>query len=134
VACDASVLIDLLLSGPTAPLFGEIVAGNIELCAPELALTEAQYIICRKLGTAAAEAKIDNLLGSNACDIVCISSLRPIASAIKCQRAISLADCITIALAAERGIPALFATREAELDEELKRSKFPAAVYFLDEL
>jgi predicted nucleic acid-binding protein len=134
VACDAGVLIELLLSGTKTRLFYDIASGNVEPCASELAITEAQYIICRTLGAPVAETKITDLLASNAYDIACVSSLRPAASKIKCQRAISLADCFTIALASTRGIPALFATREAELDRELKKSSFPAAIYFLDEL
>jgi predicted nucleic acid-binding protein len=134
VACDAGVLIELLVSGEKTRLFNEIASRNIDPCASELAITEAQYVICRTLGSTVAGTKIDDLLASNAYDIVCVSSLRPVASKIKCQRAISLADCFTIALASTKGIPALFATREAELDKELKKSSFPAAIYFLDEL
>jgi len=134
VACDASVLIDLLVSGSANPLFGEIIANAVEPCTTELAITEAQYILCRKLGAATAETKIDNLLASHAYEIFCISSLRPLASKIKCLRAISLADCFTIALASIHGIPALFATRETEIDQELEKSPFPSNIYFLDEL
>ena len=133
VACDASVLIDLLLSGPTKPLFEEIIANNVKLCTTELAITEAQYIVCRAIGVNLAETKIDNLLSSNACDVICISSLRAMASKIKCSRAISIAECFIMALASARGIPALFATRETELDEELKKSPFLSVIYFLDE-
>lgn len=115
-------------------MFNEIASRNVDPCASELAITEAQYIICRTLGATVAETKIDDLLASNAYDIVCISLLRPVANKIKCQCAISLADCFTIALASIKNIPALFATREAELDKELKKSSFPATIYFLDEL
>ncbi len=134
VSCDASVLIEMLLSGPTSPLATGIVAGHVEPCTTELAITETHYILCRKLGAAAAGAKINALLASNACDVACISSLRPVASSIKCTRAVSLADCFTIALASIRGIPALFATRESEIKRELEKSPFPSPLYFLDEL
>jgi predicted nucleic acid-binding protein len=134
VACDAGVLIELLLTGEKTRLFTEIISGNVEPCTSELAITETQYIICRSFGVAVAEGKIKDLLASNVYDITCISLLRSPASKIKCQRSIALADCFTIALASSRGIPALFATRESELDRELKKSSFPAVIYFLDEV
>ena len=52
---------------------------------------------------------------------------------LKCNRAISLADCMCIALATKYNCSALFARKEQEIDRELRRKQFDAPLVFLSE-
>ncbi|MBS7250564.1 MAG: hypothetical protein KIH08_08235 [Candidatus Freyarchaeota archaeon] len=52
---------------------------------------------------------------------------------LKCRRAISLADCTCIALAEKYACQALFARKEKEIEEEMKRVPFKVHVMFLEE-
>lgn len=134
IACDAGVLIELIQKGSKLPLFQQIVQDRVNPKITILALTELQYILCRKLGAQKSEEKVNALIDSNYFEISYLHELRPIASVLKCQRAISLPDCFTIALAINRSIPALFATREKELDKEIQKKPFQTRILFLDEL
>jgi hypothetical protein len=134
IACDAGVLIELVQEGMNLPLFQEINEGRVNPKVTILALTELQYILCRKIGTQKSEEKVSALIDSNYFEISFLNDLRSISSTLKCQRAISLPDCFTIALAITRSIPALFATREKELDREIKKKPFQVQILFLDEL
>ncbi len=134
VACDGGVLIEILEGGPQSLLVQEILAGRVEPLATILALTEAQYILCRKIGPVKANRKLQDLVDSNYYEIWQLNSLRNDASVLKCQRALSLPDCFIIALAMKNSIPAIFATREKVLDRELHKQPFPISVYFLDEV
>ncbi len=134
VACDGGVLIEILEGGSQSLLVHEILAGRVEPLATILALTEAQYILCRKIGPAKANQKVQDLIDSNFYEIWQLHSLREEASLLKCHRALWLPDCFTIALAMKNSIPAIFATREKELDRELHKQPFPISVYFLEEV
>ncbi len=134
VACDGGVLIELLEGGPQSLLAQEILAGRVEPLTTILALTETQYILCRKIGPAKANQKMKDLIDSNYYEIWQLDSLRNDASLLKCQRSLSLPDCFTIALAMKNSIPAIFATREKELDRELHKQPFSISIYFLDEV
>jgi len=45
----------------------------------------------------------------------------------------SLADCFILALAKKLGCKALFAKREVELEEELKKKSFDVEIVFIEE-
>lgn len=95
-------------------------------------LAEAGYIVCRKLGRAAARASIDFLLGSGYLVVEDDLSVHMAASEIKCARSLSLGDCYTFAVARLTGSPALFATHEKELVEEMRKRPFEERILFLD--
>jgi len=57
---------------------------------------------------------------------------RPQAAEIKCERALALGDCYTLANAKVTASIALFAFREEDLDREIKRKPFDVDVEFVE--
>ncbi len=96
-----------------------------------LALSEAEYILCRGLGEEASRQKLDSLIQSRTIEVVEDSFLLHDAARLKCDRAIALGDCYTIALAQRLEGTALFARPEEDLDRESKRKHFAVAIAFL---
>jgi hypothetical protein len=74
---------------------------------------------------------VDSLLLSGFLNIQEASKLMESASRIKCERPITLSDCFTLALAKEKKLKALFATRENELVKEMERKTFEVEIEFL---
>ncbi|MHA1756257.1 MAG: hypothetical protein ACTSVV_05765, partial [Promethearchaeota archaeon] len=132
VVFDAGVIIDLLLSGEDSRLFKNILSNNIIPNATTLAIIEAEYILCRKLGKNIAFKKINNLLESNYIDIFPLENIRREISILKCNVPIALPDCATIALATKFKIPALFAKKEREMEKPLENNVFKIKIYFLE--
>jgi len=132
VSLDASVLIELL-SGTVAsrPLQEAIENNRVSAYTTFLALSEAEYILCREFGEETARQKLDSLIQSKTIDIVEDSFLLHDAAGVKCGRAIALGDCHTIALAQKLKGTALFAHLEEDLDREIRRKPFPVAIAFL---
>ena len=52
---------------------------------------------------------------------------------LKCERALSLADCFCLALARKLECNAIFAKREAELVKETRKKPFDTEVLFLED-
>ncbi len=96
-----------------------------------LALSEAEYILCRQSGEETARQKLDSLIQSRIIEVVEDSFLLHDAARVKCGRAIALADCYTIALAQKLRGTALFARPEEDLERESRRRPFPVPVAFL---
>jgi hypothetical protein len=134
IPLDGGVLIELLTQGETLPFFQSLISGSIMASATILALTEAQYILCRKIGAQAAEQKIENLIESNCIEIFPLDHLRKNASILKCKRKMALPDCFTIALGMFLQTHVLFATRETELNTEMEKDPFTIGINFLNEL
>ena len=101
--------------------------------ATELAVVEAEYILCRRLGWEEASRRIDWLVLSGFVQVEDISPLCERAARYKCEMAIALPDCFTLSLAEMLSIPALFARRERELAEELARRPLGVEVLFLED-
>src|SRR5947208_12867572 len=91
VSLDASVLIELL-SGTVAsrPLQEAIENDRVSAHTSFLALSEAEYILCREFGEETARQKVDSLIQSKTIDIVEDSFLLHDAARVKCGRAIAL--------------------------------------------
>ncbi len=134
VTCDASIIIELVLSGTDSALFQSISKQEIFPFTTILAITEAEYILCRKLGKKTAFDKIQNLTSSNYFEIINLDDIHKEASLLKCHRSISLPDCFIIALAKEKKTPALFAYKEEELIKQLKTKPFDIQILFLEDL
>src|SRR5216117_218363 len=132
VSLDASVLIELL-SGTVAsrPLQEAIENNRMSAHTTFLALSEAEYIVCREFGEETARQKLDSLIQSKTIDLVEDSFLLHDAARVKCGRAIALGDCHTIALAQKLKGTALFAQPEEDLDREIRRKPFQVAIAFL---
>jgi len=134
VACDASIIIELMLSGANSSLFQSISKEEIIPLTTILAITETEYILCRKLGKEIAFDKIQNLISSNYFEIINLDDLHKEASLLKCNHSISLPDCFILALAKEKQAPAFFAFKEEELTKQIKTKPFDIDIFFLEDL
>jgi len=56
-----------------------------------------------------------------------------IAGKFKCERAISLSDCFTIAVSKSMGYPALF-KEEEEIRKELQKKAFDVELFLLEDI
>ena len=92
---------------------------------------ELLYICCRKMGFDQAYTIITTFLKGFI--IYEESKLRESAARLKCQYAISIADCYSLALAKIENIP-LFMKREIEIENILKKEKLPAEIIFIDDI
>jgi hypothetical protein len=99
----------------------------------EVALTELRYILCRGLGRAEADARVEKLLSSGYLMVEETSRLVAGAADYKCERAVSLPDCFTLSLGRHLSVPALFAGRERELLAEMERRAFDVEIQFLED-
>src|SRR5207247_11059871 len=84
VSLDASVLIELL-SGTVAsrPLQEAIENNRMSAHTSFLALSEAEYVLCRELGDETARQKVDSQIQSKTIDIVEDSALLHIERVVK---------------------------------------------------
>ncbi len=134
-ALDTSVIIEMLLSSNLGKVVSEaLVAEAIDAYSSEVNLAEAEYILCRKFGWETARSKVDNLRNSNFVFVPDTEKISRIAARIKCERALALADCYTLATAKAMSSKALFAFREEELQREMKRQPYDVQLIFLEDL
>ncbi len=129
---DPSVLIELLSGTQAAKPLQEAVENNrVSTHSSYLALSEAEYILCREFGEETARQKLESLIQSRTIEIVEDSLLLHTAATVKCGRAIAIGDCYTIALAQKLNGTALFARPEEDLDREMRRKPFSVPLAFL---
>ena len=134
LALDTSVLIELIYSTSGGTKLREkLKQGLIEAFTTELNIAELRYVLCRKLGSKESNTRVDKLLASGYIAVEDLSALIVDASELKCQRAISLADCLCIALAQKTSSKALFARREKDLVTEMKKNPFETEIVFLED-
>ncbi|MHA1358408.1 MAG: PIN domain-containing protein [Candidatus Helarchaeota archaeon] len=130
---DGGVIIELLLLGDETDLFKAIINNNITPMTTSLAILEAEYILCRKIGRELAFEKVDNLIDSNYIKIELLENFLRDVSIIKCNNPIAIPDCATIALATKNKIPAVFAKKEEELKKPLEIKAFEIDLFFLED-
>jgi len=111
-----------------------LTEGKIDAYTSYVNLAEAEYVICRKVGHDMARSKIQDLMDSNFVDIMPTEQLLHIASEIKCEHSIALADCFCIALAELTSSKALFAVKEKEFVKEMQKRPFKVKISFLEVL
>jgi len=134
LALDTSALIELVFSTKSGLKLKEAMRDlSVEAFTTELHITELRYILCRRVGFEKSGERVGKLLASGYISVGEISSLIAEASKIKCERAISLADCFCLALAKVNFCIAVFAKRENELAEEMQKSPIDAEILFLDD-
>jgi predicted nucleic acid-binding protein len=135
LALDTGVIIEMLLSSDLGGMITEaLVAESAEAHSSEVNLTEAEYVLCRKLGWETAESKVDNLRRSNYVLIADTEQVSKIAARIKCERALAFGDCYTLATAKATSSKALFAFREKKLQREMRRRPFDVQLIFLEDM
>jgi len=133
VALDSGALIEILeATSRGAQLLDAIRMATVTPHASLVNIAETEYVLCRKVGHASASRRIDALLASGYLAIEDDPSVHRAAAAVKCARAISLADCYTLAVADATSSTPVFAHREEELLKEIGRRPFPVAPFFLD--
>lgn len=134
VVLDGGVIIELLLLGEDLPLYEQILDEKVMPFCTIFAIMEAGYILCRRIGAEKSFSKVDALVSSNYIEIISLDNLIRDISTLKCNNAIAIPDCATIALATKNGIPALFANKEQELHKPLANKAFGIEIYFLEEI
>jgi predicted nucleic acid-binding protein len=134
LAVDTSALIELLHSEPPGlKLKKALENDSAEAWTTELAIAELKYVLCRKTGWPQATERVEKLLASGYIKLEDTLPLIDTASKIKCQRAISLPDCFTIALAHQIAGNALFARKEQDLADEMQKEPFEVNILFLED-
>lgn len=134
LALDTSALIELVYSTPAGSRLREkLIQGFVEAFTTELNIAELRYVLCRKLGLKESSVRVDKLLASGYIAVEDFSALIAEASELKCQRAISLADCFCLALAQKTSSKAVFASREKDLVNEMKKKPFDVETFFLED-
>jgi predicted nucleic acid-binding protein len=97
-------------------------------------LSEAEYVLCRLLDRTQARSKVDKLVRSNYINLTDVAELYAKAAEIKCERALPLGECYTIANAKVTGPIALFAFQEEGLKSEMERKPFDVEIGFIEDL
>jgi len=132
---DSGVLIEILASTSSGQhIVQGLLSDSITAYTSYLNLSEAEYILCRKLGAELSRTKVDNLLRSNYITVVDMERLHVLAAQIKCERALALADCYSLATAKITNSRALFAFKEEELAREIQRKPFETQISFLEDV
>jgi len=131
---DTSILIELTagteLGRKIAALLKE---ETIRAYTTDLNIVELRYIICRKVGWMKSSEIVDKLIRSRYIKIIDIKEISEQAALLKCQRTLSLVDCFTIAAGEITKMNVVFARKEKELENELKRNPFKTSIIFATE-
>jgi len=131
---DASALIEAMFLSPMGSRLVEALEKNLVIAyATEFNIAELRYIACRKLGLIESKERVDKLLASGFIHVEETSFLIEEAARLKCERAISLADCFCLALARRFACRALFARREGDLVKEMRKKPFDVEILFLED-
>lgn len=135
LALDSSVFIAYFLGENIGQLVRDrILSSEKMLSCSHLALSETFYVLCREKSRAFAQESLEVLRKTNYAIVQESTGLDYLAAGHKCQRSISLADCYVLALAEANHGSAVFARRENDIVEEMKRKPFQVDIVFLDNL
>jgi len=96
-------------------------------------ISEIFYVLCRTRSSQYAAEKVGVLSSSGVIEISNAKEMAMEAGRLKCERAISIADCSCIATAKTTGSQAVFARREKDLTNEMRRRPFDVRILFLAE-
>ncbi len=132
VVVDTGVWIEYFLETTLGQKFKEkIVEGRISIYISETVVSEIFYVLCRRRGYQEAKKKIDMILGG--AEVIEGREIQMIAGNYKCERAISLSDCFTIAASKSMGFPALF-KEEEEIRQEINKKAFDVELFFIEDI
>ncbi len=128
-------MIEMLSGTPRGRIVVDALASDkIIAYTSNVSISEAGYVLCRRLGLDVATSKVRSLLGSNYVSLIQTDRLNELVAEIKCARALALADCYCLATAKETRSKALFAFREEELQREISRKLFDVEITFLEDI
>ena len=129
---DTGVLIEIVRgSDPALGLKNRLENGSLAPHTTELNVFELSYLTCGREGWTKAKRVVDSIRESGYFKVHEVHEFLEAAARMKCDRAISIVDCIPIAAGESLSIPVLFAKHEKELDEELKKRPFKTELSFL---
>lgn len=130
---DAGVLLALALGESIATGLSEkIIEHHGSFACTEMGLCELSYILCRRLNWDTAWGKTQSLIESSAVTIIPVHLLWSEAAKIKCRSSIALPDCFTIAAARVTNGRAMFAQREKELVNAVKKDQIIDVIEYLN--
>lgn len=130
VVVDTGVWIEYFSETKLGQKFKEkIVEDRISIYISETAVSEIFYVLCRQNGYQEAGKNIKRVL--DGAEVIEGRGIQMIAGKYKCERAISLSDCFTIAVSKSMGFPALF-KEEEEISKEIKKKAFDVDIFFLE--
>lgn len=133
IVFDTSSLLELLDLTPKGILIKESLTSNrLTAHISEVSLSEAIYILCRRLGYEKSISKIRSLVDSGYFEVRETSDIFELAAKYKCERSLSIVDCYALALGKDLNIPVLFSRREKELAKEIKSKIFDVKIVFLE--
>ncbi len=133
VALDSGALIEMLeATAKGAKLLDAVRRTSVIPHTSLVNIAETEYVLCRKVGHASAAKRIDALIGSRYISIEDDIAIHRAASEIKCSRALSLADCYTLAVAEATSSTPVFANEERELTKEMQKKPFARQPVFLE--
>jgi uncharacterized protein len=132
---DTSVLIEIVRGSKAGlALKQALEAGSLSAHATEMNLFELRYLTCRREGWDKSSEVDRNLRDSAYFRVHDAHQFLEAAARLKCERSMSLVDCVTIAAGEALAMPVLFAKHEGELDVEIKRKPFKTEVRFLEDM
>lgn len=132
---DTSVLVEYLTgSSGSGEIVREYFAGlgaDEKIHLNLYTISEVYYILCRIKGSKFASEKLETLFTSKAVSIHPSSlELALKIGQMKCERALSITDCATLAQAESLKFPVAF-VREKELEKEISKKPFDVEVLLL---
>jgi len=131
---DTSVLIEYLIGSDLGKAIRDYLFSlkpNEKAYCSLYTISEVFYIMCRLKGSGFAHEKMGRLLLSNMISVHASTELALKTGELKCERAISLADCSSIATAILTNTKAVF-VEEEELRKEIARKPFETEIVFLE--
>lgn len=134
LALDTGVLVEYLTASSQGAVVNEYVANmktDERIHCSLHTISELFYVLCRSKGSKFASDKLKELLESRAVVVHSTLELALRTGELKCQRAISLADCAVLATAELARCSAVF-MKEKELEQEISKKRFEVEVLFLD--
>jgi len=136
-ALDTSAVIEFL----TGTDLGRVVKEYFETLKPDekvycslYSLSETFYVLCRLKGSEFAVEKMKLIMDSRVIQVENGEEMAMEAGKLKCERAISIGDCGCIATAKISRSRAVFAQKEKELVNEMRKKPFGVEILFLSEL
>jgi predicted nucleic acid-binding protein len=132
---DTSVLVEIVNGSELGlKLKPRLEGGAIVPHLTDVNLFELRYLICRRVGWNGAAPVIEMLRNTGYFDVHGVHEFLDEAARLKCERALSIVDYMTIAAGVSLGIPVLYARHETELDAEMKRRPFEVELRFLTDI
>ena len=134
---DASVIIDLMLQSPNGKKLLDWLIQNDDAVffTTKYAWLEVTYILCRHLGWMESRNRMTKLKESQYVSLLeDDEDILSLTARYKCQRRLSIPDCFILAAATTMACPALFARKERELMDEMRKKPFDVTILFLDDI